>query len=269
MLFQLPTFRATLNACSVDRATFTAHPAGRFCGQCQRVVQDFSQSADPIADLAAARAASPDGRVCGTFRRAQVAPAPTLTRRLRWFVMALVLVMGQGLTAREALAQVRKPVPHKAVAPRRKYTPVKKPKHVAEAVQEQIIPEEFIQGGVESVVMEETLPLPDSAAVYGYVEQMPEAPQGGGMAGIVAYFQKNIHVSRADLDEAEGKAFVHFVVTETGAVANAQIIKSSGSDGLDAAVLQAARNLTGLRPGRQNGRPVKVSINLPIDIKPQ
>jgi hypothetical protein len=115
MLLRLPTFHAAFSPCPVNPTnTFTPHEQGHFCGSCQRVVQDFSQSQNPVADLAAARAASPDGRVCGTFRREQVVvpAAPTLSRQMRWFVVALVLVVGQGLTAREALAQVRKPMPH-------------------------------------------------------------------------------------------------------------------------------------------------------------
>ena len=110
----LPTFNATMQPCSVGTAGFTAHERGHFCGSCQRVVQDFSQSTNPLADLAAARAATPDGRVCGMFNRTQTMASPTLRQRLRWFLVALVLVVGQGLTAREALAQVRRPVKRQA-----------------------------------------------------------------------------------------------------------------------------------------------------------
>ena len=95
----LPTFNATLTPCPVGPAAFSAHEKGHFCGSCQRVVQDFSQSRNPVADLVAARAITPDGRVCGMFQRAQTTAPPPLTQRLRWF---LALVLGQGLTAREA-----------------------------------------------------------------------------------------------------------------------------------------------------------------------
>ena len=89
----LPTFNATLTPCPVGPAAFGAHEKGHFCGSCQRVVQDFSQSRNPVADLAAARAASADGRVCGRFSQAQATAPPPLTQRLRWFLMALVLVV--------------------------------------------------------------------------------------------------------------------------------------------------------------------------------
>lgn len=74
----LPTVNAKRNPCPVGPAEFTPHPQGNFCGYCQRVVHDFSQSPNPRADLAAARAAAPDGRVCGRFGAAQVQATPTL-----------------------------------------------------------------------------------------------------------------------------------------------------------------------------------------------
>jgi hypothetical protein len=48
------------------------------------------------------------GGCAARFQTTQVVAPPTLTRRLKWFVLALVLVVGQGLTAQDALAQVRK-----------------------------------------------------------------------------------------------------------------------------------------------------------------
>ncbi len=107
----LPTFNARLLPCSEAWAAMTPQAQGRHCVRCQRVVQDFSQSANPTADLAAARAAAPDGRVCGRFAGAQVQDPQPLTRRLRWFLVALVVA--QGLSAREALAQVRQGAPLK------------------------------------------------------------------------------------------------------------------------------------------------------------
>lgn len=45
---------------------------------------------------------------CGRFAGAQVQGPQPLTRRLRWFLVALVVA--QGLSAQEALAQVRQGV---------------------------------------------------------------------------------------------------------------------------------------------------------------
>jgi|GEM_PF-1425299 len=270
MLFLLPTFHARLQTCPVSPAALTPHAQGNFCSQCQRVVQDFSQSVDPVADLAAARAASPDGRVCGSFRAAQV-QRPRLTRRLRWFVVALVLVVGQGLTVQEAQAQVRRPVsrPHTVAKPKKpaKQTTVpKKAAPIPEPLDEQTtymgisLPEP-----TEDIVVVEQQQPP----VYTYVEQMPEAPQGGGMAGLVAYIQKQVKWPATCIkDGIEGRIFVNFIVNETGQVTDAKVVKGIHPL-LDAETLRVVSGLSGLTPGRQNGRAVKVSLTLPVTWKLQ
>lgn len=265
MLLHLPTFNATLNPCPVSPATFTPHAQGHFCGSCQRVVQDFSQSDNPLADLAAARASSPDGRVCGSFRREQVVvpPAPTLSRRLRWFLMALVLVVGQGLTAREALAQVRRPVPHKAGPLHKKHMPVAKKKPIEI---EDIIPDGEILGGItESVEVIEPV-QPESTRIYTYVEQMPQLPGGGGNKAIVDYIQQQLRWPKELRNDTEGRVFVSFIVGKDGCVREARIVK--GLDPLlDAETLRVVRALPIFTPGRQGGQSVAVSFTVPVSFK--
>jgi protein TonB len=272
MLFHLPTFNATLNPCRVNPAAFTPHADGKFCSSCQRVVQDFSQSENPMADLAAARAAAPDGRVCGTFRREQVVvpPIPALSRRLRWFVMALVLVVGQGLTARQALAQVRKPIPHKPATPQQKHAPRAK-KQLAVAP-ERVSEEAHYDGGIlpmeqEVVEPEATLAASSNAKVYTYAEQMPQLPGGGGNAAIVAYIQQRVlwpvALNRTDV---EGRVFASFIVGRDGIVREAKIVK--GLDPmLDAETLRVIQALPAFAPGRQSGHAVDVSFTVPISFK--
>ncbi|GAB3853322.1 hypothetical protein GCM10028822_21980 [Hymenobacter terrigena] len=84
----LPTFNAVLQPCTVGPAAFRAHAQGHFCDSCQRVVQDFSQSENPVADLAAARTAAPDGRVCGSFRATQVQQSPPTLTWCWWWARA-------------------------------------------------------------------------------------------------------------------------------------------------------------------------------------
>ncbi|MGY3090777.1 hypothetical protein ACVWYF_003838 [Hymenobacter sp. UYAg731] len=179
-MFLLPTFNAVLQPCAVGPAAFRAHAQGHFCDSCQRVVQDFSQSKNPVADLAAARAAAPDGRVCGSFRAAQVQRTPpTLTRRLKWFLVALVLVVSQGLTAREALAQVRRTTYHA-----RPHTAKARLSEVP-TVNETIT----ISGDITPIPMPE--PTRTGNEVYGYVEQMPSF-RGGGNRELIAYIEQQV-----------------------------------------------------------------------------
>jgi len=244
----LPTFNARLQPCAVSAAAFTPHAQGQFCRQCQRVVQDFSHSADPVADLAAARAAAPDGRVCGSFAATQV-QRPRLTQRLRWFVVALVLVVGQGLSAREALAQVRKQAHHQPSQP-----------------------------SIVRVVLGDTVLLPEKPVmqapsskkspdkVYFYVEEMPRLPGGthGNSADIAAFILKSTIIPSFHGDSpVESRILFEFIVTETGEVIDARIIKSITPQ-VDAAVLKAIYSLPRLLPGRQAGVPVKVRYTMPI-----
>ncbi|MDO7850356.1 energy transducer TonB [Hymenobacter convexus] len=244
MLLQLPTFNAVLSPCSVDRAALVAHPAGHFCGQCQRVVQDFSQSTDPVAALAAARATSPDGRVCGSFRRQQVAPVPTLSRRLRWFVVALVLVVGQGLSARDALAQVRRGIDYtQEIAKNRSERLAAVKRDSAESAQH-------------------------LNQVYGAViEKMPSF-RGGGNREVVKFIQQQVVWPRQDgkIVQAQGRVFASFTVDASGRVCHPKIVKSL-QPFFDAEVLRVLRIMPNFKPGRQNGKPVAVDMVVPVTFK--
>ena len=262
----LPTFNARLLPCPVSPAEFTPHAQGNFCGQCQRVVHDFSHSPDPRADLAAARAAAPDGRVCGTFSHEQLVkpPVPTLSRRLRWFVAALVLA--QGLTAREALAQVRRSVPKKPAIHHKQHVSATR----KQPVDDMRIPETLLYtSGVplDETMFEEPTPSPDSEKVYTYVEQMPQLPGGGGPPAVVAYMQQRVQwPDGSGLEDAEGRVFVSFTVDTTGQVYDARILKSLHPL-LDAETLRVVQMLPKLTPGRQNGRLVKVSLAVSITFR--
>ena len=241
----LPTFNATLTPCPVGPAAFSAHEKGHFYGSCQRVVQDFSQSRNPVADLAAARAASADERVCGRFSQAQATAPPPLTQRLRWwFLMALVLVLGQDLTAHEALAQVRRP----ASKPSCKSVTAQSKRHKQLAASAQLEPREIFFGVV--------------------VEQMPTF-RGGSNLELVKYIQQQIVwpvTKDGEMVQTEGRIFAFFTVGVDGKVHNPMMMK--GLQPLfNAEVLRVLRAMPSFRPGRQNGKPNAVSMVVPITFK--
>ena len=263
--YLLPVTGGYLRPCSVAASELTPVSGGHHCASCQRVVHDFTNAT--AAEVAAARTASPDGRLCGRFRVNSAAGVPTLTRRLRWFVVALVLVVGQGLTAREALAQMRKPVPHKSTTAYKK--------HVSAArrqVKEEHPPQkqEFELSGEMPMSYEEVEvkpPVKTGNEVYGYVEQMPQLPGGGGMQQIVAYIQQHIQWPQAlSRTEVEGKVFATFIVGDDGLVREARIIKGLHPL-LDAEALRVIRALPTFTPGRQNGKTVPVSFAVPITFR--
>jgi TonB family protein len=254
-MFLLPTFDATLRPCPVGPAEFMPHAQGSYCGHCQRVVQDFSQSRNPVADLAAARAASPDGRVCGSFRRIQVAAPPTLTRRMKWFVLALVLVVGQGLTAQEALAQVHTARPPRSSRLAGKLQANPRPEPVV------VMGSDVVTGIIAPPPSRAGLP-PDTSAA-----DMPTW-RGGGIPEIVAAIQQQVVWPQKNGKRLrrEGQVLVSFVVGTDGRAHEARIVE--GLHPLfDEAVLAAVQGLAGFTPGQQNGRPVDASLLLPITFK--
>ena len=261
----LPTLNAALNPCPVSPATFEAHPQGHFCGQCQRVVLDFSQTTTPLADLAAARAASPDGQVCGRFAASQVQRSPTLSRRLRWFVAALVLVVAQGLTAREALAQVRRTTPHRSATTQKKYKPASKQARVPKP--SPVKEEAYVLSGDIETLPEIIKPEePNKPKVYTYAEVMPKL-QGKNYNEIAAFIQQQVRWPKGTgLVDAEGRVFVSFTVDTTGQVRDARILKGIHPL-LDAEALRVVQAQTGFTSGRQNGKPVDVSLTIPITFR--
>ena len=245
----LPIFNAALHPCPVNPAEFAPHPSGNFCGQCQRVVHDFSHSTTPRADLAAARAAAPDGRVCGRFGAAQVRAVPALRGRLRWFVVALVLTVAQGLTAREALAQVQGGG-----------TGGPGPRVVAIATQ--------ASGSTSAQESTAAKAAEATDMFFGVVaEQMPHF-HGGGTHEVVQYIQRRIvwPRSKGKMILTQGRVFASFTVGRDGRVSDAKISKSLHPL-FDAEVLRVVRLLPQFEPGKQMGESVAVIFTVPITFR--
>ncbi|UYZ58133.1 energy transducer TonB [Hymenobacter latericus] len=236
MLHALPITNVRLQPCAVAADKLTSVPGGHFCADCQRVVHDFTNATQ--LELAAARAASPDGRLCGRFRQAQLAAAPRLRPRLRCFLAALVLVVVQGLSAQQAWAQVRQ----RPAAPRtqqptsaNQHNSAKQAHHVplsAKAQQEQL--------------------------VFVGMEQMPEFK--GGQKALLEYLRNNIHYPRT---AASGRVFISFIVAKTGAVKDARVVKSA-DPALDAEALRVVKQMPNWIPAHRNGRPIEVTYTVPI-----
>jgi protein TonB len=91
------------------------------------------------------------------------------------------------------------------------------------------------------------------------VEQMPEF-QGD----MIEYLSKQlIYPAMARDNNIQGKVIVQFVVNEDGSVSNAKVMRGIGS-GCDAEALRVVNGMPKWRPGKQNGKAVKVYYTLPI-----
>lgn len=108
--------------------------------------------------------------------------------------------------------------------------------------------------------------LPNSQTVNGQVftvvEQQPVFQ--GGMSALMQYVARNLrYPARAQKANVEGYVFVQFVVSETGAIQDLHIIKGIGF-GCDEEAVRLTSQMPKWKPGKQNGKPVAVMYNLPI-----
>lgn len=105
-------------------------------------------------------------------------------------------------------------------------------------------------------------PAASQEKIYAYVEQMPVFP-GGQPALLTSITQLIKYPEEALKQRIEGKVFVSFVVSPTGEVQKAQVVRSVHPL-LDAEALRAVSALPAWVPGRQAGKAVPVAFTVPI-----
>ena len=103
----------------------------------------------------------------------------------------------------------------------------------------------------------------DEAAVFYIVEEMPDFP--GGQLALRKFIAQAIkYPVIAQENGIQGKVFVNFVVNKDGSVTSAKIAR--GVDpALDKEALRVVNSLPKWKPGKQGGKPVRVSYTVPIN----
>lgn len=111
------------------------------------------------------------------------------------------------------------------------------------------------------------MPAPPTAngQIFSFVEQMPEFP--GGDNELMKFIGANVKYPNMERDnDIQGKVIVRFVVDEEGKVTDATVLRGV-SPGLDKEALRVVNMLPNFKPGKQQGKPVKVYYNLPLVFK--
>ena len=107
---------------------------------------------------------------------------------------------------------------------------------------------------VEEVVEEE---------IFTIVESMPEFP-GGGQEALFKYLQKEMKYPQiAKENGIQGTVFVNFVVGKDGKIRDAKILRGVNKM-LDEEAIRVVKAMPSWKPGKQRGKAVSVSYNLPI-----
>jgi TonB family protein len=113
---------------------------------------------------------------------------------------------------------------------------------------------------IESVVVPEK-------QIYSHVDTPPSFQ--GGEAGLMQWLANNINYPKETAEKGiQGRVIVKFVVNETGAITNAEIVRSLDSLA-DAEALRVVNSMPNWIPGKQNGKEVPVYYVLPILFKLQ
>jgi protein TonB len=101
--------------------------------------------------------------------------------------------------------------------------------------------------------------------VFLAVEQQPEFP--GGESALIAYIGKNTkYPAIARENNIEGRVFISFVVEKDGSISDVKVLRGIGG-GCDEEAKRVIKSLPKFSPGKQNGRPVRVQFNVPVNFK--
>jgi len=101
--------------------------------------------------------------------------------------------------------------------------------------------------------------------IFFIVEEQPEFP--GGIDSLKNFISTNLQYPQQAREKGiQGRVFVNFVIDDKGNIINIKIL--SGVDPLlDAEAIRIVQSMPKWKPGKQRGKPVYVSFNLPITFK--
>ncbi|MGF7140361.1 TonB family protein [Roseimarinus sediminis] len=103
--------------------------------------------------------------------------------------------------------------------------------------------------------------------VFVIVEKMPEYP--GGEKALRNFIRNEIiYPVSAARAGVQGRVYVSFVVQPDGSIDEVRVVRSVHPL-LDAEAVRVVKKMTGWKPGRQKGKPVKVKFTVPISFSLQ
>ncbi|MBO6057313.1 MAG: TonB family protein [Bacteroidales bacterium] len=101
--------------------------------------------------------------------------------------------------------------------------------------------------------------------VYQVVDEMPEFPNG--IEGLMDYVAQNVKSPEsAKENNLQGRVIVKFVIEKDGSVSNVEVGRGWGNE-LDEEAVRVVKAMPKWKPGKQDGKPVRVSFMLPINFK--
>ena len=103
--------------------------------------------------------------------------------------------------------------------------------------------------------------------VFEKVEDMPEFP--GGEQAMMDFVSKNVvYPKEAQEKGISGRVMVSFIVEKDGSVNEVKIVRGIGG-GCDEEAVRVVKAMPKWKPGKEKGKPVRVSYIMPIFFKLQ
>ncbi len=98
--------------------------------------------------------------------------------------------------------------------------------------------------------------------IFMVVEQMPAFP--GGQGALMKYLAEHIkYPELAKESGIQGRVFINFVVEPDGSIDQVKVLRGIGG-GCDEEAVRVVKSMPRWIPGKQRGKPVRVSFNLPV-----
>ena len=98
--------------------------------------------------------------------------------------------------------------------------------------------------------------------IFQIVEEMPAYP--GGDQKMMEYIAKNIKYPQIARESGiQGRVFVGFVVEPDGSVSNVKLLRGIGG-GCDEEAMRVIKSMPKWKPGKQRGKAVRVSYQIPV-----
>lgn len=96
-------------------------------------------------------------------------------------------------------------------------------------------------------------------------DEVPQYP--GGTKAMYDFIYKNMNFPAADKKKGvSGIVVVRFIVEKNGSLSNVEVIKH-GTPSMDKEVIRVVKKMQKWIPAKKNGKPVAVSMALPINFK--
>ncbi len=119
----------------------------------------------------------------------------------------------------------------------------------------------------DETIMDEYIPVEEEEeigeeVIFQVVEDNPEFP--GGMGELYKFLGQNTkYPPIAKESGIQGRVFVNFVVEKDGSISNVKVLRGIGG-GCDEEAIRVVKSMPRWKPGKQRGKAVRVSFNLPI-----